>query len=84
MLPDTDRKGTLKVAEKIRTRIREYDFLLKDRSYGPITISIGGTVFPEDAKNVDDLLKVADDNLYLAKKGGRDRVVVHGGAAQNV
>ena len=35
--------------------------------------SVGIAVFPEDADNVDDLMKLADDALYAAKDAGRNR-----------
>jgi diguanylate cyclase (GGDEF)-like protein len=38
------------------------------------TVSIGVASFPEDARNPETLLTKADDALYRAKKGGRNRV----------
>ncbi len=79
ILPETDHKGVVKVAEKIRTKIRDHDFYFGSRSYAPITVSIGGAVFPENGKTIDALLKNADDALYRAKEAGRDRVVTADG-----
>lgn len=33
--------------------------------------SIGISVFPEDGKNMEDIIKQADDAMYLAKKNGK-------------
>lgn len=37
-----------------------------------ITISIGISLFPDDARNVDDLLRYADVAMYEAKEAGRN------------
>jgi PleD family two-component response regulator len=33
------------------------------------------TILPNDASNIDDLLKITDESMYSAKKGGRNKVV---------
>jgi len=38
-----------------------------------VTASIGVSLFPEDGRSADQLLKAADVALYRAKSGGRDR-----------
>ncbi|HUG54549.1 MAG TPA: GGDEF domain-containing protein [Vicinamibacteria bacterium] len=42
---------------------------------GGVTISAGVATFPWDAQNDEALIKEADENLYKAKEGGRNRVV---------
>ena len=42
---------------------------------GRLTISAGVATFPWDAESDEALVKAADDNLYKAKEGGRNRVV---------
>ena len=39
-----------------------------------VTISIGGSVFPEDGNSSDELISAADLALYRAKHDGRNRV----------
>ena len=39
-----------------------------------VSASIGVAVFPADADNADDLVKHADQAMYLAKENGRSRV----------
>jgi diguanylate cyclase (GGDEF)-like protein len=41
------------------------------------TISVGVAIFPLHGETSDALLRAADQALYAAKAGGRDRVVVH-------
>ena len=38
-----------------------------------LSASIGIALFPDDAANAEDLFKYADQAMYLAKSGGRDR-----------
>ena len=40
-----------------------------------VTVSIGVSSFPDDAKVMDELILRADERLYTAKRHGRDRVV---------
>jgi diguanylate cyclase (GGDEF)-like protein len=45
-----------------------------DREQRAITLSIGVAAYPYYTKNARELIKVADDALYLAKQEGRNRV----------
>lgn len=40
-----------------------------------ITASFGVAFFPEDATDIDKLIKVADEYLYTAKKNGKNKIV---------
>lgn len=46
------------------------------------TLSFGVAVFPEHGASVERILLAADEALYLAKRGGRNCVVVAGGKTQ--
>lgn len=79
MLPDTDQNGALVLAERIRQRITE--LTIPDAQGNPIpsvTASIGLSelVGPQDASV--QLLQRADQALYAAKHGGKNRVCRHG------
>jgi diguanylate cyclase (GGDEF)-like protein len=70
-LPDTDRLGAIEVAEKLRGRLERTPLV----ATGPITASFGVASLPEDAVDVEQLLRRADRALHLAKVQGRNRVV---------
>ena len=64
------------VGEKLRRSVAERRVRLGDgRSLG-VTVSLGGAVFPHVARDMMQLLSLADANERTAKHGGGDRVVV--------
>lgn len=44
----------------------------------PVTISLGGTLVSAEDKTIDDVIRRADEALYLAKNQGRNRAVLLG------
>jgi diguanylate cyclase (GGDEF)-like protein len=68
-------EGMFILAEKLRKSVEEHEFPgLKGRK---VTISLGVSCFPsEGIKDIEDLMKVADDNLYKAKRSGKNMVVM--------
>ncbi|MBR1471422.1 MAG: GGDEF domain-containing protein [Lachnospiraceae bacterium] len=42
-----------------------------------LTVSMGGALFPDFTPNYDDLFKLADKMLYIAKMKGRDRYIIY-------
>jgi diguanylate cyclase (GGDEF)-like protein len=70
VLPDTDRLGSLEVAEKIRRALERAELV----QTGPITASLGVACLPDDAVDPDHLIRQADRALYMAKAHGRNRV----------
>jgi diguanylate cyclase (GGDEF)-like protein len=76
MLPDLATSGdALGVAERIRVSL-EQPFVTEDGVELHISSSIGVAFFPDHADNGRDLLHAGDDAMYLAKRGGRNRIVV--------
>ncbi len=72
-LPNCDLEASLDGAEKVREAIEGFAFEYKGNR-PKVTISIGVAVYPFDAKDVDELVRKADEALYRAKAAGRDRV----------
>lgn len=76
LLPDTDKAGALHVGEKLRRIVDAERFPVPDSTiFQSLTISVGVSVYPDDALQIDDLIDHADVGLYEAKDGGRNRVV---------
>jgi len=68
VLPDTEYKDGIKLAEKLRNIIEKYSFDGKK-----ITISIGVSEF-KTYHDFEKALKIADEMLYYAKRSGRNQV----------
>lgn len=63
------------LAEKLLKVVENHDFTgLKGQR---VTVSVGVGMFPhEGAKIAEDVIKVADENLYEAKRNGKNQVVI--------
>lgn len=59
------------IAQKINTKLAE-PFYLRNEVVN-ISASIGITLYPDDATSIDDLMKNADQAMYVSKKNGRNR-----------
>jgi len=81
-LPETDHKGAVEVAERIRTQLAGRVVpLLEGTGEVSVTASIGVATIPDDAGGVQELIAVADAALYEAKRAGKNRVSsAHDGA----
>lgn len=78
LLPETELSDAMEVAERIRSRIESADFPNRK-----ITLSIGVAEFPRHAETTADIMVIADQALYVAKRQGRNQVVqAAGGAAK--
>ncbi|WP_374973233.1 diguanylate cyclase [Spongiibacter marinus] len=76
LLPDTDLEGAKHIAEKLRQAVEGLAIPhVESKTAATVTLSLGvATTVQCDALEPPDLLKVADEQLYLAKKSGRNRV----------
>jgi diguanylate cyclase (GGDEF)-like protein len=74
ILPNTPRKGALKVAEEILKNVRAKKVKHAPNSEKPIlTVSIGvASTMPVKKTTKEDLVELADQQLYKAKDAGRD------------
>ena len=57
---------------RLLASLRNHTFIYQGQK-AKITVSMGGAFFPEDAEDKVSLIKTADQELYRAKDGGRDR-----------
>ena len=73
LLPEIDLEGARITAEKVR-KIVEATPLKVDQTMVPVTVSLGCAMLGAEDATPDDLYKRADERLYEAKQGGRNRV----------
>jgi diguanylate cyclase (GGDEF)-like protein len=74
ILPETELEGALQFAERLRQKVEEARFA------GPkgdlkVTVSVGVSSIPtHQVETALEMIKLADDALYIAKDNGRNRV----------
>ena len=84
VLPGTDAKTALELAERIRSAMEAHTFYLKvmgpDRGRQTIrhkqTFSVGVSQLTGDMHSAQDLMESADKKLYTSKRNGRNRVTL--------
>jgi len=78
ILPNVERDTAMAVAERMRTTVAGHKFVtgVRAKPTCEVTISMGGALYPLDAKSRADLIDKADRiALYEAKRRGKNRVV---------
>jgi len=76
ILPDANLEASSMIAERIRRMVEKNPFEI-DQAQINMTVSIGISNFPShQARSKEELVKMADQALYEAKGGGRNRVCV--------
>ncbi len=76
LLPFTDKDGAFTLAEKIRKNVENKKILTHDGQTIQFTVSLGVSYILNTDKNIEQSLNRADSALYIAKKSGRNKVVV--------
>ena len=72
IMPETVYSGAKIFAERLRKKIAETPFPLPNGEKALITVSIGFASIPENAKDKNELIGMADKALYIAKEHGRN------------
>ena len=78
ILYGTTRIQSMEMAEKLRAAVESFPFSGREQQpEGKITVSIGVASYPENAKNKEELIKLADEALYKAKSSSRNKVELY-------
>lgn len=73
LLPETDSSSALAIAERMRNNISSHVFQFANMEPLTVTVSLGIATMPP-AADKQELISMADQALYRAKDGGRNRV----------
>ena len=79
ILPQTDRVGAVSLAERWRQSLEHTALEAPDGKRIRTTVSIGVAEFMAQMARPDELVSAADEALYSAKAGGRNRTEVASG-----
>jgi diguanylate cyclase (GGDEF)-like protein len=75
LLETRSKEECVSVAERLRSMVEWCGFpRAETQPNGRITVSIGVSYCPEDGQSADELIQAADEALYRAKQGGRNKV----------
>ena len=74
ILPNTNKKGSLAIAEKIKNNIKNMPFKFKGVELN-VTLSVGIATYPGNAADNETLIERADRALYESKNQGKNRVL---------
>ncbi len=76
MMANASRQIVCERADLIRRRARSLEIGRNDHQLGPITLSVGIAIFPEDGASTEAVLQAADRALFSSKQAGRNAVAV--------
>ena len=76
ILPESTPAGALMVAERIKAEIGGHNFISWAKYPVYLTVSIGIYSSEDGEVSEDQMVSLADEAAYLAKKSGKNRVVV--------
>jgi diguanylate cyclase (GGDEF)-like protein len=74
VVPESGAENTRTLAEKLRKVVEAHPFAFEGKPI-QVTISLGVADLTADMTDLGQFIKVADQNLYKAKRAGRNRVV---------
>ena len=78
VLPETGPSDARIFSERLREKIMNNRVTVLGTETVSVTVSIGVASFPDDASDKGELVRIADQALYFAKKKGRNRTVLYG------
>jgi len=76
LLPQTGKDSAMVVARRLRDVLRTSDFLIEDGLNLNVRASMGVATYPEDAKSAHEIIRQADEMMYMVKNSTRDNIAV--------
>src|SRR5579872_2384665 len=76
LLPQTGKESALVVARRLRDVMRSTQFLVDENLNLNVRASMGVATYPEDAKSAHEIIRQADEMMYMVKNSTRDNIAV--------
>ncbi len=76
LLPQTDKHSAMVVAKRIQEMMRKTLLLAEDGLNLNVRCSMGLATYPEDAKSSHEIIRQADEMMYMVKNSSRDNIAV--------
>ncbi|MCS7243664.1 MAG: diguanylate cyclase [Candidatus Calescibacterium sp.] len=74
ILPNTPSEKAYEIAERIRNEVSSRRF---ENVPTIITISLGLATYPDHAKTIDEIIRLADEALYYSKRTGKNKTTIY-------
>lgn len=78
ILPEASVSEVWQRAEQLRETFKTIEYDHEGKNFGPATLSIGISAYPDHGNSAERLLQISDAAAYAAKLQGRDRVMLGG------
>ena len=78
LLPQTGKEQALVVAKRLREALRTNTFCVEEKLNLKVRASMGLATFPHDAKTPQDVIRQADEMMYMVKNTTRDNIGIAG------
>ncbi len=76
LLPQTDKSASLVVARRLQDMMRRAQFITDEGLNLNVRCSMGVATYPEDAKSSHEIIRQADEMMYMVKNSSRDNIAV--------
>jgi diguanylate cyclase (GGDEF)-like protein len=82
ILPQTSKKNALAVLRRLKDLLSSKVFFQAENLNIKVTASFGIATFPADGRTHREILRMADEAMYLVKKTTRDNIALAGEGVQ--
>src|SRR5437763_6137574 len=76
LLPQTGKEQAVVVAKRLRDIIRSSPFPMDNNLMLDVKASMGVASYPEDAKSAHEIIRQADEMMYMVKNSTRDNIAI--------
>jgi diguanylate cyclase (GGDEF)-like protein len=76
LLPQTGKDSALEVTQRLLHALRETRYLLSEGLELRMLASFGIASYPEDGLSIQEIIRIADEMMYLVKKSSRGNIAV--------